>query len=125
MSHFVYDSPDASGNLLAPVNVISVDPSVILSERFQAEVTLEGINGETIDFDYNVGKMVHYEGDDGTLDLSFKLTDVALQLNLEIDANTVGEDDVPTIPYTQPSGTGAFDAEVEPWGNEENVDVPM
>ena len=83
------------------------------------------INGETIDFDYNVGKMVHYEGDDGTLNLSFELTDVALQLDLEIDANTVGEDDVPTIPYTQPSGTGAFDAEVEPWGNEENVDVPM
>ena len=83
------------------------------------------INGETIDFDYNVGKMVHYEGDYGTLNLSFELTDVALQLDLEIDANTVGEDDVPTIPYTQPSGTGAFDAEVEPWGNEENVDVPM
>ena len=83
------------------------------------------INGEPIEFSYDVGKMVHYEGDDGSLNLSFKLTDVALQLDLEIDANTVGEDDVPTIPYTQPSGTGAFDAEVQPWGDDENVDVPM
>lgn len=83
------------------------------------------LNGETIDFDYDVGKMIRYEGDDGTPNLSFKLTDVALQLDLEIDANTVGEDDVPTIPYTQPSGTGSFDAEVEPWGDDVNVDVQM
>ena len=83
------------------------------------------LNGETIDFDYDVGKMIRYEGDDGTPNLSFKLTDVALQLDLEIDANTVGEDDVPTIPYTQPSGTGSFDAEVEPWGDDVNVDIQM
>ena len=83
------------------------------------------INDETIDFDYNVGKMVHYDGDDGSENLTFKLTDVALQLDLAIDASTVGDDDIPTIPYTQPKGTGAFDADVEPWGDEENVDIPM
>lgn len=101
----------------------------LLSQRTEGSNYLKlhftRINGETVDFDYNVGKMIHYEGDDGTLDLQFKLTDVALQLDLEIDAETAGEKGVPTIPYTQPSGTGAFDAEVEPWGDDVNVDVPM
>lgn len=101
----------------------------LLSQRTEGSNYLKlhftKIDGETIDFDYNVGKMIHYEGDDGTLDLQFKLTDVALQLDLEIDAETAGEKGVPTIPYTQPKGTGAFDAEVEPWGDDVNVDVPM
>ena len=83
------------------------------------------LNDEPIEFDYDVGKMIHYDGDDGSLDITFDQTNVSLQLDLEIDANTVGEDEVPTIPYTQPTGTGAFDADVEPWGDDENVDVPM
>ena len=83
------------------------------------------LNDETIDFSYDVGKMIHYEGDDGTLEATFDQADVALQLDLEIDASTVGDDAVPTIPYTQPKGTGAFDAEVEDWGDDQNVDVPM
>lgn len=83
------------------------------------------INDEPIEFDYDVGKMIHYDGDDGSLNVTFDKTNVSLQLDLEIDAETVGEDGVPIIPYTQPSGTGAFDAEVEPWGDDENVDVPM
>ena len=83
------------------------------------------IDDTTIDFNYDVGKMIHYDGDDGSLDITFDQTNVSLQLDLEIDAHTVGEDGVPTIPYAQPSGTGAFDADVEPWGDDENVDVPM
>jgi hypothetical protein len=83
------------------------------------------IDNNTIEFNYDVGKMIHYEGDDGSLDVTFEKSNVSLQLDLEIDANTVGEDEIPTIPYAQPSGTGAFDAEVEDWGDDENVDVPM
>ena len=83
------------------------------------------IDDSTIDFDYDVGKMIHYDGDDGSLDVTFDKANVSLQLDLEIDAHTVGEDEVPTIPYAQPKGTGAFDADVEPWGDDENVDVPM
>lgn len=83
------------------------------------------IDNNTIEFNYDVGKMIHYDGDDGSLDITFDQTNVSLQLDLEIDAHTVGEDGVPTIPYAQPSGTGAFDADVEPWGDDENVDVPM
>jgi len=83
------------------------------------------IDDSTIDFDYDVGKMIRYEGDDGSLDVTFDKANVTLQLDLEIDAHTVGEDEVPTIPYAQPKGTGAFDADVEPWGDDENVDIPM
>lgn len=83
------------------------------------------VNDETIEFNYDVGKMLHYEGDDGSLNVTFKQTNVSLQLDLAIDAHTVGEDEVPIIPYAQPKGTGAFDADVEPWGDDENIDVPM
>ena len=83
------------------------------------------INDETIDFSYDVGKMLRYQNDDGTEDATFDQTQVAMELDLEIDAPLIDEDDLPTIPYTQPKGTGAFDAEVEDWGDDENVDVPM
>lgn len=85
-----------------------------------------GLDGtKTKEYSYDVGKMIRYNGDDGTLEATFDQNDVSLQLDLEIDAPYVEEDDVPTIPYSQPEGTGAFDAEVEDWGDDENVDVPM
>ena len=85
-----------------------------------------GLDGTTTkEYSYNVGKMIRYDGDDGTLEATFEQTDVALQLDLEIDAPYVDEDDVPTVPYSQPEGTGQFEAEVEDWGDDENIDVPM
>ena len=83
------------------------------------------IDNNVIEFNYDVGKMIHYDGDDGSLDISFEQTNVSLQLDLVIDAPIIKEDELPEIPYAQPEGTGAFDAEVEPWGDDENVDVPM
>ncbi len=83
------------------------------------------IDGNTVEFNYDVGKMIHYDGDDGSMNVTFEQKNVSLQLNLEINAETVGDDKVPTIPYAQPQGTGAFDADVEPWGDDENIDVPM
>lgn len=83
------------------------------------------IDNKTVDFNYDVGKMIHYDGDDGSLDVTFEQNNVSLQLDLAIDAPIVDEDELPTIPYAQPTGTGAFDAEVEPWGDEVNVDIPM
>lgn len=80
---------------------------------------------KTTNFSYDVGKMIRYNGDDGTLEATFNQTDVSLQLDLVIDAPYVDDDDVPTVPYSQPEGTGQFDAEVEDWGDDENVDVPM
>lgn len=82
------------------------------------------LDGRTCDFAYRVGKDIRYEGDDGTL-TSFLQTDVALELNLEIDTPYYDNDEVPILPYAQPTGTGAFDAEVEPWGDDEVIDVPM
>ena len=83
------------------------------------------VNDETIDFAYNVGKMVRYEDDDGTENATFTKDKVALELNLNILAPNVDDEHVPTIPYAQPKGTGSFDAEVEDWGDDENIDVPM
>lgn len=82
------------------------------------------LDNSSIDFAYRVGKEIRYEGDDGTM-TSFLQTDVALELNLEIDTPYYENDEVPILPYAQPSGTGAFDAEVEDWGEDVNVDVPM
>ena len=82
------------------------------------------IDGRTCDFAYRVGKQIRYEGDDGTL-TSFLQTDVALELNLDIDTPYYENDEVPILPYAQPEGSGQFDAEVEPWGEDVNVDVPM
>ena len=83
------------------------------------------IDNSTIEFNYDVGKMIHYDGDDGSLEVEFEQANVSLQLDLVIDAPIIKEDELPEIPYAQPEGTGAFDAEVEDWGDDENVDVPM
>ena len=82
------------------------------------------LDGRTVDFAYHVGKNIRYEGDDGTLEVFFQ-ADVALELDLVIDAPFYNDDEVPLMPYAQPEGSGQFDAEVEPWGDDENVDVPM
>ena len=72
-------------------------------------------------FRYNVGDKITYRKGDVT---RYDKHDVTLQLELELDA-FYSDDELPNLPYAQPSGTGAFDAEVEPWGDEEGVDVPM
>ncbi len=82
------------------------------------------LDGRTADFAYQVGKEIRYVGDDGTMDYFYQ-ADVALQLDLEIDAPYYDNDEVPILPYSQPEGTGQFDAEVEPWGDDVDVDVPM
>lgn len=78
------------------------------------------IDGRSVEFAYHVGKNIRYEGDDGNLDYFYQ-ADVALELDLVIDAPF----EVPIMPYAQPEGTGQFDAEVEPWGDDQEVDVPM
>ncbi len=82
------------------------------------------LDGRTVDFAYHVGKNIRYEGDDGTLELFYQ-ADVALELDLVIDAPFYENEEVPIMPYSQPEGSGQFDAEVQPWGDDENVDVPM
>ena len=82
------------------------------------------LDGKTVDFSYQVGKNIRYEGDNGTLEYFYQ-ADVALELDLVIDAPFYDNEEVPTMPYAQPEGTGQFDAEVEPWGDDVNIDVPM
>lgn len=82
------------------------------------------IDGRTVDFGYAVGKDVRYRGDDGTLD-HFTQGDVELELDLEIDAPFYADAEVPLLPYAQPEGTGQFDAEVAPWGDDVDVEIPM
>ncbi len=91
------------------------------------------IDGKQHVFRYPVGKMIKYRkmdvdtrrANDTELGGIFAKTDVSLELDLIVDAPFYEEEEVPNLPYAQPTGTGSFDAEVEPWGDEENVDVPM
>ena len=88
------------------------------------------IDGTQHVFRYPVGKMIKYRNIDVDTSLGqqggyFAKTDVTLELDLIVDAPFYEEEEVPNLPYAQPTGTGAFDAEVEPWGDDENIDVPM
>ena len=78
------------------------------------------IDGSSIDFTYPVGKIIHYVGDDGETEI-FTQASVSLELNLELVAPVITQE--PTLPYAQPEGTGQFDAEVQPWDDEEDIDV--
>ena len=82
------------------------------------------IDGRILNFGYPVGLNIRYRGDDGETEI-FTQGDVTLELDLVIDAPFYGDDQVPTLPYAQPSGSSAFDATVEPWGDDVNVDIPM
>lgn len=73
-------------------------------------------------FRYSVGDRITYREREVT---KFDKHDVTLELDLELTAPFYSDDEVPNLPYAQPSGTGAFDAEVQDWGDDENVDVPM
>ncbi len=81
------------------------------------------IDGTQHVFRYPVGKHIRYR----TADENgyFSKTDVTLELELLLEAPFFSDSEVPILPYAQPSGTGAFDAEVAPWGDEENIDVPF
>lgn len=85
-------------------------------------------------FRYPVGKMIKYRtieaesrraGEESQEAGYFAKTDVTLELDLVVDAPFYDDDEVPNLPYAQPSGSGAFDAEVSPWGDDEIVDIPM
>lgn len=92
------------------------------------------IDGKQHVFRYPVGKMIKYRtveaesrraGEESQEAGYFAKTDVTLELDLVVDAPFYDDDEVPNLPYAQPSGTGAFDAEVSPWGDDEIIDVPM
>lgn len=73
-------------------------------------------------FRYPVGKHIRYRNADENG--YFSRHDVTLDLELLLEAPFFTDDEVPNLPYSQPTGTGAFDAEVAPWGDEENIDIP-
>ena len=81
------------------------------------------INGSQHVFRYPVGKHIKYK----TADENgyFSKTDVTLELELLLEAPFFTNPEVPNLPYAQPIGTGAFDAEVADWGDEENIDIPF
>lgn len=102
------------------------------------------VNGKQHSFTYSVGKDIKYK--DAELDISsgdqpldpketdgsstdgsksFNQTDVALELELLIETPFFTDDYVPNLPYAQPTGTGTFDAEVEDWGEDVDVKVPI
>lgn len=91
------------------------------------------IDGKQHVFRYPVGKMIRYRNTDTDSSTPsntrggfyFSKSDVTLELDLIVDAPFYNDDEVPNLPYAQPSGTGAFDADVEPWGDEEIIDIPM
>ena len=81
------------------------------------------IDGTKHVFRYPVGKYIRYKTaeENGY----FSKTDVTLELELLLEAPFFKDLEVPNLPYAQPTGTGAFDAEVAPWGDEEDIDVPF
>jgi len=92
------------------------------------------VDGTQHVFRYPVGKMIKYRtveaesrraGEESQEAGYFAKTDVTLELDLVVDAPFYDDDEVPNLPYAQPSGSGAFDAEVSPWGDDEIIDVPM
>lgn len=92
------------------------------------------VDGKQHVFRYPVGKMIKYRtveadsrraGEESQEAGYFAKTDVTLELDLVVDAPFYDDDEVPNLPYAQPSGSGAFDAEVSPWGDDEIIDVPM
>lgn len=85
-------------------------------------------------FRYPVGKHIKYRITDqngkvidldGELSGNFAKANVTLELNLQLEAPFFKDDEVPNLPYAQPTGTGAFDAEVADWGDDEIIDIPM
>lgn len=92
------------------------------------------VDGTQHVFRYPVGKMIKYRtietesrrADEESQEAGyFAKADVTLELDLVVDAPFYEDDEVPNLPYAQPSGSGAFDAEVSPWGDDEIIDVPM
>ena len=81
------------------------------------------IDGTQHVFRYPVGKHIKYRMADENG--YFSKTDVTLELDLLLEAPFFTNPEVPNLPYAQPTGTGAFDAEVADWGDEENIDVPF
>ena len=82
------------------------------------------IDGRVFNFGYPVGLNIRYEGDNGTAEI-FTQSDVTLVLDLVIDAPFYNEGQVPILPYAQPEGSSAFDAQVEPWSDDVDIDIPM
>jgi hypothetical protein len=85
------------------------------------------IDNRQIVFRYPVGKYIRYRSIDIDENIGgyFSKADVTLELDLLLEAPFFPDDVIPNLPYAQPSGTGAFDAEVAPWGDDEIIDVPM
>lgn len=88
-------------------------------------ISLDPVKFPKVEFSYNVGKMLRYSNDTNSPDSVFKNTDCRYPLELKICEPDIPEDQLPTMPYAQPEGTGQFDAQVEDWGDDQNVDVPM
>ena len=85
------------------------------------------INDKQCLFTYPVGKDIKYKQAELNVSMggSFSQADVTLELELLVITPFFQDGEVPNLPYAQPTGTGAFDAEVEDWGDDVNVDVPM
>ena len=122
------DSLTSVGYITANINTFGLPHGrELLSQRDSTNNMLSLcftlIDGTQHVFRYPVGKHIKYR----TADENgyFSKTDVTLELDLLLEAPFFQDHDVPNLPYAQPSGTGAFDAEVADWGDEEQVDVPM
>lgn len=77
------------------------------------------------EYSYYVGKNIRYLSDKNIPKQEFDKDDINTMLNVEIDKPYVDEEDLPTMPYAQPDGSGQFGADVAPWGNEQEMEVPM
>ena len=80
------------------------------------------IDGTELIYTYNVGKIIRYRNLEEGMEFNNDMH-LELELDLYVDINTVGEDNIPIFPDVDPSEQtdSAFDADVEPWQEGEST----
>lgn len=80
------------------------------------------IDGTEKIYTYNVGKIIRYRNLEEGMEFNNDMH-LELELDLYVDINTVGEDNIPIFPDIDPSEQtdSAFDADVEPWQEGEST----
>ena len=80
------------------------------------------IDGTELIYTYNVGKIIRYRNLEEGMEFNNDMH-LELELDLYVDINTVGEDNIPIFPDVDPSEQtdSAFEADVEPWQEGEST----
>ena len=93
-------------------------------EQHQLTLHLTLRDGSTMDYHYDVGKMVRYITAPYEADWNYT-DEPTFNLLVTISEPDVVEPDLPDVPGKDESGKTGFDVEVEPWEFGNRVDIPL